>query len=107
MPNNPSTRPFQGRTALVTGSGQNIGRAIALAFARDGANVVINGHRNQAAIEAVAEEARGLGAGAIAVLADVGDPAAVQTMVDRAAEAFGSVDIVVSNVSTRLHTKFL
>jgi NAD(P)-dependent dehydrogenase (short-subunit alcohol dehydrogenase family) len=107
MPDNLSTRPFQGRTALVTGSGQNIGRAIALAFARDGANVVINGHRNQDAIEAVAEEARGLGAGAIAVLADVGDPVAVQTMVDRAAEAFGSVDIVVSNVSTRLHTKFL
>jgi NAD(P)-dependent dehydrogenase (short-subunit alcohol dehydrogenase family) len=102
-----SSRPFNGRTALVTGSGQNIGRATALAFAREGANVVINGHRNQAAIEAVAEEARALGARAIAVLADVGDPAAVQAMVDRAAEEFGSVDIVVSNVSTRLHTKFL
>jgi 3-oxoacyl-[acyl-carrier protein] reductase len=102
-----SPRPFEGRTALVTGSGQNIGRAVALAFARAGANVVINGHRNQAAIEAVANEARGLGAGAISVLADVGDPAAVQTMVDRSVEAFGSVDIVVSNVSTRLHTKFL
>jgi 3-oxoacyl-[acyl-carrier protein] reductase len=102
-----SRQPFHGRTALVTGSGQNIGRATALAFARDGANVVINGHRNQAAIEAVADEARGLGARAIAVLADVGDPAAVQSMVDRAAEEFGSVDIVVSNVSTRLHTKFL
>jgi 3-oxoacyl-[acyl-carrier protein] reductase len=102
-----SPRPFDGRTALVTGSGQNIGRATALAFARGGANVVINGHRNQAAIEAVADEARSLGVGAIAVLADVGDPAAVQTMVDRSVDAFGSVDIVVSNVSTRLHTKFL
>ncbi len=102
-----SSRPFAGRTALVTGSGQNIGRAVALAFARDGANVVINGHRNQAAIEAVAEEARGFGVRAIAVLADVGDPAAVQAMVDRAVEACGSVDILVSNVSTRLHTTFL
>jgi 3-oxoacyl-[acyl-carrier protein] reductase len=100
-------RPFEGRTALVTGSGQNIGRAIALAFARGGANVVINGHRNAAAIESVAEEARAADVKAIAVLADVGDPVAVQTMVDRAAGAFGSVDIVVSNVSTRLHTKFL
>jgi 3-oxoacyl-[acyl-carrier protein] reductase len=100
-------KPFAGRTALITGSGQNIGRAIALAFARQGANVVINGHRNQAAIEAVAEEARTLGAKALAVLADVGDPAAVQAMVDQAASAFGGVDIVVSNVSTRLHTKFL
>jgi 3-oxoacyl-[acyl-carrier protein] reductase len=102
-----SSRPFDGRTALVTGSGQNIGRAIALAFARDGANVVINGHRNFAAIERVAEEARGLGVQAMAVLADVGDPAAVQAMVDRAVEAYGGVDIAVSNVSTRLHTKFL
>jgi 3-oxoacyl-[acyl-carrier protein] reductase len=101
------SRPFQGRTALVTGSGQNIGRATALAFARSGANVVINGHRNLAAIEAVAQEASALGVGAIAVLADVGDPAAVQAMVDRAAAEFGSVDIVVSNVSTRLHTRFL
>jgi 3-oxoacyl-[acyl-carrier protein] reductase len=100
-------RPFDGRTAIVTGSGQNIGRAVALAFARGGANVVINGHRNQEAIESVAEEARGLGGRAIAVLADVGDPAAVQAMVDRAVEAFGAVDIAVSNVSTRLHTKFL
>jgi 3-oxoacyl-[acyl-carrier protein] reductase len=107
MSDTASSRPLDGRTALVTGSGQNIGRAIALAFARDGANVVINGHRNQEAIEAVAEEARGLGVRAMAILADVGDPVAVQTMVDRAAEAFGSVDIVVSNVSTRLHTKFL
>ena len=107
MPDGITHRPFQGRTALVTGSGQNIGRATALAFARDGADVVINGHRNQAAIEGVAEEARSLGVRAIAVLADVGDPAAVQTMVDRAAEELGSVDILVSNVSTRLHTKFL
>ena len=101
------SKPFAGRTAIVTGSGQNIGRAIALAYARGGANVVINGHRNQGAIEAVAEEARALGVEALAILADVGDPAAVQAMVDRAAETFGSVDIAVSNVSTRLHTKFL
>ena len=101
------SKPFAGRTAIVTGSGQNIGRAIALAYARGGANVVINGHRNQGAIEAVAEEARSLGVEALAILADVGDPAAVQAMVDRAAETFGSVDIAVSNVSTRLHTKFL
>jgi 3-oxoacyl-[acyl-carrier protein] reductase len=102
-----SPRPFAGRTALVTGSGQNIGRAIALAFAQGGANVVINGHRNQAAIEAVAEEARAAGVGALAVLADVGEAAAVQAMVDRAVEKFGGVDIAVSNVSTRLHTPFL
>jgi 3-oxoacyl-[acyl-carrier protein] reductase len=100
-------RPFAGRTALITGSGQNIGRAIALAFARLGANVVVNGHRNQAAIDAVAAEVRTLGANALAVLADVADPAAVQLMVDQATAAFGKVDISVSNASLRLHTPFL
>jgi NAD(P)-dependent dehydrogenase (short-subunit alcohol dehydrogenase family) len=102
-----ASKPFAGRTALITGSGQNIGRAIALAFARLGANVVVNGHRNQAAIDAVAVEVRTLGANALAVLADVADPAAVQLMVDQATAAFGKVDICVSNASVRLHTPFL
>jgi NAD(P)-dependent dehydrogenase (short-subunit alcohol dehydrogenase family) len=102
-----TARPLAGRTALITGSGQNIGKAIALAYAHLGANVVLNGHRNQAAIDAVAAEARDLGVGALAVLADVGDPAAVQSMVDQATKTFGSVDISVSNASLRLHTPFL
>src|ERR1051325_8243880 len=76
--------PLAGRTALITGSGQNIGRAIALAYARLGANVVVNGHRNQSAIDGVAAEARTLGVGALAVLADVADPEAVQAMGDQA-----------------------
>src|SRR6185312_7502721 len=101
------SRPLAGRTALITGSGQNIGRAIALAFARQGANVVLNGHRNQAAIDAVAAEARAFGVGALAVLADVADASAVQAMVDQATAAFGGVDISVSNASLRLHTPFL
>jgi len=101
------SKPLEGRTALITGSGQNIGKAIALAFARLGANVVLNGHRKQAAIDDVAEEARGLGVGALAILADVADPVAVQSMVDQAIAQFGSVDISVSNASVRLHTPFL
>jgi 3-oxoacyl-[acyl-carrier protein] reductase len=100
-------RPLTGRTALITGSGQNIGRAIALAYARLGANVVVNGHRNQAAIDTVAAEARSLGVGALAVLADVGEPAAIQSMVDQATATFGGVDISVSNASVRLHSPFL
>src|SRR4051794_36473781 len=101
------TGPLAGRTALITGSGQNIGRAIALAFARLGANVVVNGHRNQAAIDGVAAEARALGVGALAALADVADATAVKAMVEQATTVFGGVDISVSNASLRLHTPFL
>ncbi|TCR62550.1 SDR family oxidoreductase [Bosea sp. BK604] len=96
-----------GRTALVTGSGQNIGRATLLAFAAAGANVVVNGLKNRDSIEKVAEEARALGVEALPLLADVGDSDQVEAMVQQAVDRFGSLDIVVSNVSLRLHQPFL
>lgn len=102
-----SPRYLRGRTALVTGSGQNIGRAVALAFARAGANVVINGHRNVAALEAVAAEARALGVDALTAVTDVADPDGVEAMVERTVKRFGSLDIAVSNVSLRHHQPFL
>jgi NAD(P)-dependent dehydrogenase (short-subunit alcohol dehydrogenase family) len=101
------SRSLAGRTAIVTGSGQNIGRAIALALAAEGANVVLNGHRNVDALESVAAEIRQLGAKPLVAVADVGDPAAVSQMVGRAQAAFGSVDIAVSNVGVRHHQPFL
>src|SRR5262245_12728793 len=90
-----------GRTAIVTGSGRNLGRGVALAFARAGANVVLNGHRDMAALESVAGEAQALRAQALCVIADVEQPAEVQRMVDSALQRFGSVDIAVSNVGLR------
>lgn len=103
----PHTKPLAGRTAIVTGSGRNIGRAIALAFARDGANVVVNGHSDRAAVDAVVDEAQALGVKALAVMANVGDHKAVADMVDQAVKKFGSVDIAISNVSLRLHQPLL
>ena len=79
---------LEGKTALVTGSGRNIGRATVLALAREGANVVVNARTNQAEAEAVAQEARDLGVKAISVLADVSDKAQVDAMVAKALEAF-------------------
>jgi NAD(P)-dependent dehydrogenase (short-subunit alcohol dehydrogenase family) len=99
-------RPLAGRTAIITGSGQNIGRAIALHFARAGANVVVNGHRNQASIDAVAQEVETFGVKALACLADVSDAQAVAAMVKKAEDHFGRVDIAVSNVSIRRHQPF-
>jgi NAD(P)-dependent dehydrogenase (short-subunit alcohol dehydrogenase family) len=100
-------RPLAGRTAIVTGSGQNIGRGIAVALARAGANVVLNGRRNGDALEAVAAEVRELGAQPLVALADVGDPAAVRALVQRAQDTFGSVDIAISNVGVRHHQPLL
>jgi 3-oxoacyl-[acyl-carrier protein] reductase len=100
-------RSLGGRTAIVTGSGRNIGRAIALALAEAGANVVINGHRNVGALDEVVDECREKGVGALACLADVGCPDAVSGMVEAARARFGSVDIAVSNVSVRKHQPFL
>lgn len=92
-----------GKVALVTGAGKNIGRAIALTLARDGAKVVVNGRSDVAAIEAVAAEIRAAGGRAEAVLADVSDPDAVARLVAQA----GPVDILVCNAGLRRQTPFL
>lgn len=101
------TPPLAGRTALVTGSGRNIGRGIALALAGAGADVVLNGHRDRAALEAVAAEARALGVRASIAMADVADADAVAAMVAQAQRDHGTLDIVVSNVGVRHHQPFL
>jgi 3-oxoacyl-[acyl-carrier protein] reductase len=98
---------LRGKTAIVTGSGRNIGKAIALQLARQGANIVVNGSSNRAAIDAVATEIEALGVGAMSCLADVGKPDEVLRMVDAAVDRFGSVDIAISNVSLRMHRPFL
>jgi len=94
-------QPLKGRTALVTGSGQNIGEAIVKLFARAGANVVVNGVASQGKVDRVVSEIREVGGQAIGVMADVGDADAVASMVNLAAETFGTVDIAISNVSIR------
>jgi 3-oxoacyl-[acyl-carrier protein] reductase len=98
---------LDGKVALVTGAGKNIGRAIALHLARDGAAVVVNGRADQAAVEAVAGEIAAMGGRAVAHLADVSDPAAVARMVEAAAATFGGIDIAVSNAGLRRQTPFL
>jgi 3-oxoacyl-[acyl-carrier protein] reductase len=96
-----------GRTAIVTGSGRNIGREIALTFARHGAAVVVNGKRDNAAVEAVVAEIAAAGGCAFGIMADVSDREAVFSMVRSAEQRFGAVDIVVSNVGLRTRRPFL
>jgi 3-oxoacyl-[acyl-carrier protein] reductase len=85
---------LDGKVAIVTGSSRGIGRAIALALAREGARVVLSG-RTQATLDAAVAEA---GAGARGVVCDVTTPAGVAALVDGARAAFGGVDILVNNV---------
>jgi 3-oxoacyl-[acyl-carrier protein] reductase len=98
---------LDGKVALVTGAGKNIGRAIALRLARDGATVVVNGRSDRAAIEAVAGEIAAAGGKAVARLADVSDQSAVARMVEGAAAALGGIDIAVCNAGLRRQTPFL
>ena len=100
-------RPFAGKTALVTGSGRNIGRAIALALAAGGANVVVNGHRDRNAVEKTVQDIETAGGRALAAMADVSRHEEVAPRVERAAGEFGSVDILVSNVGLRRLQPFL
>jgi len=82
--------------ALITGGSRGIGRAIALRFAREGANMVVAA-RTAAALEAVEKEIRAFGREAMGIVCDVGDDAAVREMVRRAEEHFGKIDILVNN----------
>ena len=90
-----------GKVAIVTGAGRNIGRAIALHLAAAGAAVVVNARSNKAEADAVVAEIKAAGGKAIAVLADVADPAAVEAMAQAALKAFDRIDILVNNASLR------
>lgn len=97
---------FQGKTALITGSSSGIGRATALLFAREGADVVING-RNEQRIAAVVQEVEALGRRALGIRADVSSFAQVNAMVEKALATFGHLDILVSNAGIFHHQSFL
>ena len=94
---------LDGKTAIITGGGQAIGRAYALAFAQEGANVVV-ADLDGANAEAVAGEIAAAGGSAISVQADVGEPASVEGMAAAAREAFGGTDVLLNNAAifTRL-----
>jgi 3-oxoacyl-[acyl-carrier protein] reductase/pteridine reductase len=97
---------IQGKTALVTGGAHRVGKAMTLALAGAGANVVVNYNSSSTAADETVIEAEALGVGALAVQADVSDHAAVTNMVDAAVARFGTVDILVNGASWFKTTPF-
>ncbi len=92
--------PFAGKIALVTGSGRGVGRAIALHFARLGADVTVNFFRNRQPAEETAAAVEALGRRALLVKADVGDLDDLARLFDQVEAAFGSLDILVHNAAS-------
>ena len=92
---------LEGRTALVTGSNQNIGKAVVELFAQEGANVVVNGARSEEKVDEVVEGIKSAGGSAIGLMADVSQSEQVDMLVAKTREAFGKVDIAISNVGVR------
>ncbi|WP_137127102.1 SDR family NAD(P)-dependent oxidoreductase [Roseomonas sp. HF4] len=97
----------QRRTALITGAGRNIGRAVALGLAEDGFDVVVNGSSDRMACENVAEAVRGLGAQALVAMGDVGRPEECARIAAEAVARFGGVDVLVNNAALRPAKPFL
>lgn len=91
---------FAGQTALVTGSGRGIGRAIALCLAREGADVVVNFARNQKPAEETAAQIDSMGRKALIVPADVSKPDDVERLFAAIDNAFDGLDILVSNAAS-------
>ena len=95
---------LEGRTAFITGASRNIGRAIALAFANEGADLVLNTRVNRDELDAVAAECRKAGVRVVPVLGDIADAGAVEEMVYGGVAELGGIDVLVCNAAIRPHT---
>ena len=98
---------LEGRTALVTGGSRGIGRAIAKALAKEGADVAINYQSNDAAAAEVVEEIQQTGRQAVTAKADVSDPLETYRMAQAVMKEFGHIDILVNNAGVTSDKSFI
>lgn len=98
---------LEGKVALITGAGRNIGRATALSFAEEGARLVLATRQSAERLEQTAADCRALGAEAVTTLCDVSDEEQVYAMIGAAQDAFGGVDVLVNNAANRVQGPFL
>ncbi|HKJ93468.1 MAG TPA: SDR family oxidoreductase [Longimicrobiales bacterium] len=94
------------RVALVTGGARRLGRTLVLALARGGADVVVNYHTSEAEARQTVSDVEELGQRALAVRADVSSRAQVEAMIERVADAFGRLDVLVNSASLFRSTPF-
>ena len=94
---------LEGKTALISGAGRNLGKAIALAFAREGADVILIARERGDSLNQVAKECEGLGVKALPLLADVGKHEEVNRAAQRGLETFGKVDVLMCVAGIRPH----
>ena len=95
------------QTALITGSGRNIGKGIALRLAASGFNIVLNGSQNRDACDAVASEIRSLGMEVAIEMCNIGDRDKVLDMASSVIGRFGRIDVLVNNAAVRPQAGFL
>jgi 3-oxoacyl-[acyl-carrier protein] reductase len=88
---------LEGKKSVVTGGSRGIGRAIALMFAKEGADVLVNYHSNDEAAKDTVAEIEKLGRKGVAVAADVADYTSAQNMIDECVKQLGGIDILVNN----------
>lgn len=97
---------LKNKNALITGAGKGIGKAIALALAKEGVNVILIA-RTQDEIDSVAAKVRSLRVKALAITADVADINSVNSAVEKALAEFGTIDILINNAGIAAFGKFL
>ena len=98
---------FQNKVALITGARRGIGKATALAFARERAKVVVNHSRSEDEANTVVAEIKKLGSEAVAVEADVSKEAEVEAMVEQVIKRFGRLDVLVNNAGVVFDVPFM
>lgn len=102
-----TTTELGGKTAFISGSGRNIGRAIAVRLAGRGCNVVVNGSSDEASCRATAEMVEAAGGKALVAMGDMGNADDVAQIAQAALDRFGTVDILINNAARRPHKPFL
>ena len=96
---------LKNQAAIVTGSARGIGRAIVIALAKEGCNIVVNS-RTKKEVDATAKEIEELGAGVLPVVADVSNEKDIERMVEAAMKKFGRIDILVNNAGVAVYKDF-